>query len=83
METTKLSTKGQVVIPEVIRKDLQPGTAFTVFRKGVFIVLKEAKGLTKAEQREMEELDEIWKGIDAGKGITVNEEEFRKEMETW
>jgi len=33
MEITKLSTKGQVVIPEEIRVDIEVGTPFTVTKK--------------------------------------------------
>jgi len=69
METTKLSTKGQVVIPEQIRAGLEEGTSFIVTRQGNLIVLKKIDGLTKKELKEMEELDRIWKEIDEGKGI--------------
>lgn len=37
---TRLSTKGQVVIPKELRKDLEPGTPFLVFRDGTKIILK-------------------------------------------
>ena len=37
---TKLSTKGQVVIPKEFRKDLKPGTPFLVFRDGTRIILQ-------------------------------------------
>ena len=83
MEITKLSTKGQIVIPEKIRKDIEVGTPFTVTRKDDLIILKSVKGLTEKEQKELEELNEIWKDIDAGKGVTLSEEEFLKEMKTW
>ena len=83
MEITKLSTKGQIVIPESARKDLEIGTAFTVVRKGDLIILKEIEGLRKEEIKEMEELNKIWKEIEEGKGITMGKEEFFKEMESW
>ena len=83
MEITKLSTKGQIVIPENLRKDLPIGTPFTVIKKGDLIVLKKVEGLTENEIREMKELDGIWKDIDAGKGISLNKEEFLKEMNAW
>ena len=83
MEITKLSTKGQIVIPESLRKGLGVGTAFVVSRQDGLIVLKEVNGLTKEEMEEMKELDKIWKDIDSGKGTTQNVEEFLKEMKTW
>ncbi len=83
MEITKLSTKGQIVIPESMRKDLEVGSAFRVMKKGNLIVLKGIKGFSKEEVEEMEELDKIWKEIDSGKGKTTSVEEFLKEMKTW
>jgi len=83
MEITKLSTKGQIVIPEEIRKDIKSGTAFIVSRQNDLIVLKKVEGLTKQEIKEMKELDKIWKDIDSGKGTTTSVEEFLKEMKTW
>ena len=83
MEITKLSTKGQIVIPESMRKDFEVGSAFRVMKKGNLIVLKGIKGFSKEEVEEMEELDKIWKEIDSGKGKTTSVEEFLKEMKTW
>lgn len=83
MEITKLSTKGQIVIPENLRKGLEAGTPFTVTKKGDLIVLKKVEGLTEEEIKEMEELNSIWKEIDAGKGLTLSKEEFLKEMNAW
>jgi len=83
MKITKLSTKGQIVIPEEIRKSIEIGTAFIVTKKDDLIILKKIEGLTKQEMKEMRELDKIWKEIDAGKGITLNREEFLKEMNVW
>jgi AbrB family looped-hinge helix DNA binding protein len=83
MEITKLSTKGQVVIPENIRKDLEVGTAFNVFRKDDMVILKKIEGLTEKEKEEMEEINKIWKDIDEGKGVTTSKEEFLKGMDFW
>ncbi len=83
MEITKLSTKGQIVIPESMRKGLEIGSAFKVIKKGDLIILKEVEGLSKKEMKEMKELDKIWKEIDSGKGVTLSKEEFLKEMKSW
>lgn len=83
MEITKLSTKGQVVIPEQLRQDFEAGTAFVVTRTGKMIILKEVEGLTKKEIKEMKELDKIWNDIDKGKGLTKSKEEFLKEIKIW
>lgn len=83
MEITKLSTKGQVVIPEQIRKGIKEGTAFSITRTEGLIVLKKVEGLTEQEIKEMKELDKIWKDVDAGKGNVQKLGEFLKEMENW
>ena len=83
MEVTKISTKGQIVIPESIRENIEVGTAFTVTKTNKMIILKEIEGLTKKEMKEMKELDKIWKDIDEGKGTTLNAEEFLKEIKSW
>ena len=83
MEITKLSTKGQIVIPDSIRKDFEVGSVFKVMKKGNLIVLKGIEGFSKEEIEEMKELDKIWKDIDGGKGTTKSVEEFLKEMKTW
>lgn len=83
MEITKLSTKGQIVIPESMRKDLEVGSAFRVIKKGNLIVLKGIEGFSKEEMEEMKELDKIWKDIDSGKCKSYTTEEFFKEMKEW
>lgn len=83
MEITKLSTKGQVVIPEQIRQGFDIGTPFIVTRTGKMIILKEVKGLTEKEMKEIKELDKIWNDIDQGKGLTKTKEEFLKEIKIW
>ncbi len=83
MKITKLSTKGQIVIPESLRKDLNVGTPFIITRKDNLIVLKEVEGLTKEEEKEMRELDAIWKEIDKGKCETYTEKEFFENFKKW
>jgi bifunctional DNA-binding transcriptional regulator/antitoxin component of YhaV-PrlF toxin-antitoxin module len=83
MEITKLSTKGQVIIPEEYRRNLDVGTAFIVAKKDDLIVLKKLGGLTSKEKKELQELNKIWKEIDAGKGKTYSKSEFLKELENW
>lgn len=83
MEITKLSTKGQIVLPEKIRKNIESGTAFIVSKQNDLIILKKVEGLSNQEIKEMKELDKIWKDIDDGKGTTMDVNEFLKEMKTW
>jgi len=83
MEITKLSTKGQIVIPECLRKDISSGTAFIVSKQNDLIILKKVVGLTRQEMEEMKELDKIWKEIDSGKCESYTEKAFFKKMKEW
>tara|TARA_Y100000310_G_scaffold53437_1_gene49049 strand:+ start:317 stop:568 length:252 start_codon:yes stop_codon:yes gene_type:complete len=83
MEITKLSTKGQIVIPERLRENMEVGEAFVVVKKGDLLVLRKIEGLNKEEIKELEELQKIWKEIDEGKCKTLTSKEFLKEMESW
>jgi AbrB family looped-hinge helix DNA binding protein len=83
MEVTKISTKGQVVIPESVRAGIDVGTAFVVTKTNNMIILKEVEGLNEEEKMELKELDKIWKEIDEGKGKTSSVDEFFKEMKSW
>ena len=83
MEITKLSTKGQIVLPEKIRKNIKSGTAFFVSRQNDLIILKKIEGLTNQEVQEMKELDKIWRDIDEGKCESYTEKEFFEKMKEW
>ncbi len=83
MEITKLSTKGQIVIPESMRKGFEVGNAFRVMKKGNLIVLKGIEGFSKEEMEEMKELDKIWKEIDSGKCESYSVDDFFKKLKEW
>lgn len=83
MEITKLSTKGQVVIPEMFRRDFGAGTSFVVSKKNNMIVLKAVEGLNSEEEKELIELEKIWKEINSGKCKSYSEKDFFKEMKKW
>jgi len=83
MEITKLSTKGQIVIPEEIRKDIEEGTAFVVTKKDNLIILKKVEGFTKEEMEEMKELNRIWEEIDRGECESYTEKEFFEKLKKW
>jgi len=51
---TKMSSKGQIVIPQEMRKDMPVGERFIIIRKGKDIILKPAGDL---EENFKEDLD--------------------------
>lgn len=72
--TTKLSTRGQVVIPEEIRNrlGLQPGEQFVVIGEGDVVVLKTLKPPKLEELKPL--LDKVQKAAEAA-GVTPEDVE--------
>ena len=83
MEVTTLSTKGQVVIPERLRRGFKIGSSFIVSKVNEMIVLKPIKDLTEEEKNELKELKTIWNEIDSGKADRYSEKDFFKAMQQW
>jgi bifunctional DNA-binding transcriptional regulator/antitoxin component of YhaV-PrlF toxin-antitoxin module len=76
MDVTRLSTKGQIIIPKAHRSGYGPGSAFVVSRIGDLIVLKPITGLNETELGELEAVDRAWDEIESGKGSAYSEEAF-------
>ncbi len=75
-EVTTMSEKGQVVIPQSIRKELgiKPKTKFLVFGRGDTVIMK------KLEFPDMKkEWDDIFKIMDK-KELKLSEKEIQKEI---
>ena len=84
MEITKLSSKGQIVIPKRIRKDMKVGDPLLVTKTNDLIVLKRIKKITKEEMRTIKSLEKVWKDIEAGKGKKFKSvDEFLEKLKRW
>ena len=83
MEVTKLSTKGQIVIPEKLRRGYETGASFVVSKVNEMLILKPVTGLSDNEKKELKELNTIWNKIDSGKADKYSEKEFFEAMEKW
>lgn len=83
MLVTKLSTKGQIVIPREVRDNFKEGTTFSVIRKNDLIIFKKMKDYSSDELKEIEELDLIWKEIESGKATKKTKKQFLRELDSW
>ncbi len=86
IDITKMSSKGQVVIPLELRKDIKEGDKLVVIRNNDQIILKKADKFDKNLEEDLEfarRTEEAWKEIEAGKGIRMSAEDFLKEIKTW
>ncbi|MBU2615966.1 MAG: AbrB/MazE/SpoVT family DNA-binding domain-containing protein [Nanoarchaeota archaeon] len=83
VEITRLSSKGQIVIPLNIRDGFVEGEKILLIRQGDKIILKKASEIDEQLKEDLEfarRTEEAYKKIDAGEGITMDFDDFIKEM---
>ena len=83
---TKISSKGQVVIPINMRKDLKEGEELVIIRNGNQIILKKVKDFSENLKEDLEfakRTEEAYKRIEKGEFISVDSENLFEEMDKW
>lgn len=83
---TKMSSKGQVVIPVEMRKGFRKGEKLLIINDSGRIILKKASDLNKNLKEDLEfarRTEEAWKRIEEGKGVSMKFDDFLKEMKKW
>lgn len=86
MAITKMSTKGQIVIPLEMRKGIKPGDKLLVIRGDGSLIIKKASRLEKQFQEDLEfarMTDAAYEKYDHGEFKEMSFEEFRKEIKKW
>ena len=81
-----MSSRGQVVIPLEMRKDLEEGVKLVVMRNKGQIILKKAEDFAENIEEDLEfakRTEEAWKSYDKGEFIEMDFDDFIKEMEKW
>jgi len=83
---TKMSSKGQVVIPQDMREDIKEGEKLVVIKNDKQIIIEKMENFDKNLEEDLEfarRTEEAWKQIDEGKFTSYTHEEFLKELERW
>ena len=83
---TKMSSKGQVVIPREMRNNIKEGEKLMLIKNNGQIIIKKASDLDKSLKEDLEfarRTEEAWKRIEEGKGIKMDFDDFLKEMKKW
>ena len=86
IELTKMSSKGQVVIPAEMRKDIKEGEKLLVIRNNGQIILQKATEANKKFKEDLEfakRTEEAWKSYDKGEFKSMKTEDFLKELDKW
>ena len=83
---TRMSSKGQIVIPAEMRTDILEGDKLLLIQNDKQIILKKASDLDKNMAEDIEfakKTEEAWKRIEEGKGIKIDFDDFVEKMKKW
>jgi AbrB family looped-hinge helix DNA binding protein len=83
---TKMSSKGQVVIPIEMRKNIHNGEKLIIIQNGEQIILKKAGKMDKDLEDDLlfaKRTEEALKRYKAGKFTEMSSNEFDKEVNKW
>ena len=81
-----MSSKGQIVIPQELRKGIKEGEEFIVIRDDNRIILKNTKDFDENLKEDLEfakRTEEAWKSYERGEFIKMDFDDFIKEMKKW
>ena len=86
IEITKLSSKGQIVIPLEMRKGFKQGEKLMIIKAGDRIIIKKASEMDEQFKEDIEfarRTEAARKRIEAGEYISVDSENIYEEMMKW
>ncbi len=86
VEITKLSSKGQIVIPSDMREGMKPGEKIFLLKNDDQIILKKASDLEENVREDLEfakQTEEALKKYEQGLFEEKSREEFLEDLEGW
>ena len=86
LSITRMSSKGQIVIPSEMRADLKEGEELLILKDEDRIILKKASKVTEEMKEDLEfakRTEEALKRMEKGEYISVDSENLFEEMSKW
>ena len=86
IDFTKMSSKGQVVIPLEMRKGIKEGDKLVIIKNGEQIIMKKASDMDKNLEEDLEfarRTEEAYKRHEKGEFISMPADKFLKELKKW
>ena len=83
---TRMSSKGQIVIPTDMREGIEEGDKLVIIRNKNQIILKKEKDFSDRLEEDLEfakRTEEAWKSYERGEFISMDSNDFLKELEKW
>jgi len=84
MNITKMSSKGQIVIPVEMRKDMKEGEEFLILKDDNRIILQKVKKVTEKLREDLEfakRTEKAWQRYNGGKFISQPADKFLEDLE--
>ena len=86
IDITKMSSKGQVVIPLDMRKNIHEGDKLMIIKNNDQIILKKVEDFDKNIEEDLKfakRTEEALRRIEKGKGIRRDFDKFIEEIKKW
>ena len=86
IDFTKMSSKGQVVIPLEMRKGIKEGEKLVIIKNGEQIIMKKASSMDKNLEEDLEfarRTEEAYKKYEKGEFISLPADKFLEELKKW
>jgi AbrB family looped-hinge helix DNA binding protein len=86
IDITRISSKGQIVIPFEMRKHLKEGDKLLIIKNGEQLILKKASEIDKNFSEDLEfakRTEEAYKRHEKGDFVKMNFDKFIEEMKKW
>ncbi len=86
IDITKLSSKGQIVIPVEMRKGFTAGEKLIIFRDKDRLILKKVSDMDEQMKEDLEfarRTEKAWKSYERGEFKSMDFDDFIKKMKKW
>jgi AbrB family looped-hinge helix DNA binding protein len=83
---TRMSSKGQIVIPSELREDMKEGEQLIIIKNGHQLILKKASEMDKNLKEDLEfakRTEAAWERYEKGEFKTSTAKEFLSDLEKW
>ena len=83
---TKMSSKGQIVIPVEMRGHIREGEKLVIIQNNEQLIMKKASKMDKALKEDLEftrRTEAAWKEYESGNFTSTNVKDFLKELKKW
>jgi len=86
MAITRMSSKGQIVIPVEMRKGIEEGEKLVVIRNDHQLIIEKIDEINESLKEDLEfakKTEEAWKRHKKGEFKSMDSKEFLKELKKW